>query len=307
MILLWGLAADRPLAAVSEALMKRGAPVAFLDQHDMLATTIEVNVDTTVYGRLQVGEDELNLGAIQSVYLRPYDARRLPELQGISPESAAWSRVFQVEDILVSWANFTPARVVNRPADMAVNYSKPYQLQRIRAAGFCVPDTLITTDPAAVEAFQQRHGVIIYKSISGLRSIISRLRDEHQSRLADVHWCPTQFQQYIPGREYRVHVIGAEVFSCEVLTTADDYRYFKAETATLPEIRACSLPAEIAARCQEMVARMGLHVAGIDLRQTPEGAWYCFEVNPSPAFTYYQAATGQPMSTAIARLLAGDD
>jgi glutathione synthase/RimK-type ligase-like ATP-grasp enzyme len=49
---------------------------------------------------------------------------------------------------------------------------------------------------------------------------------------------------------------------------------------------------------------MRLPVAGIDLRRTPEGEWYCFEVNPSPAFTYYESRTGQPIGRAIAKLLA---
>jgi D-alanine-D-alanine ligase-like ATP-grasp enzyme len=48
---------------------------------------------------------------------------------------------------------------------------------------------------------------------------------------------------------------------------------------------------------------MKLIVAGIDLRHTPAGKWYCFEVNPSPGFTYYQAATHQPIDEAIAQLL----
>jgi hypothetical protein len=303
MILLWGVAADPPLAAVSEALAACGESIAFLDQHDVLATTLELTVDMAVRGQIQVGDEELDLHAVRAAYLRPHDARRLPELQEVGPESAEWRHAVQVEEILLTWADLTPARVVNRPRDMAVNYSKPYQLQRIRAEGFHVPDTLITTDPTAVEAFQQRHGTIIYKSISGQRSIVSRLRDEQRSRLADVRWCPTQFQQYIPGMEYRVHVVGAEVFPCEVHTTADDYRYPDEEAGALLEIRACRLPDEIEARCREMAARMGLHVAGIDLRLTPDGDWYCFEVNPSPAFTYYQGATGQPIAEAVARLL----
>jgi glutathione synthase/RimK-type ligase-like ATP-grasp enzyme len=56
-----------------------------------------------------------------------------------------------------------------------------------------------------------------------------------------------------------------------------------------------------------MAAGMGLNVAGIDLRCTPGGAWVCFEVNPSPAFVYYEKATGQPIAAAIAALLARAD
>jgi glutathione synthase/RimK-type ligase-like ATP-grasp enzyme len=48
---------------------------------------------------------------------------------------------------------------------------------------------------------------------------------------------------------------------------------------------------------------MDLVLAGIDLRLTPDGRWFCFEVNPSPAFNYYQSATGQPIAAALTRLL----
>ena len=37
--------------------------------------------------------------------------------------------------------------------------------------------------------------------------------------------------------------------------------------------------------------QMGLLVAGIDLRLTAEGVWFCFEINPSPGFTFYEDAT----------------
>jgi hypothetical protein len=49
---------------------------------------------------------------------------------------------------------------------------------------------------------------------------------------------------------------------------------------------------------------MNLPVAGIDLRRSPDDEWFCLEVNPSPAFSYYQAHAGLPISEAIARLLA---
>ena len=48
-----------------------------------------------------------------------------------------------------------------------------------------------------------------------------------------------------------------------------------------------------------------LPLTGIDLRRTPEGDWYCFEANPSPAFTYYERLAGQPMTAAVASYLLG--
>ena len=65
---------------------------------------------------------------------------------------------------------------------MASNNSKPYQALLIQALGFAVPETLVTTDPDAVLAFWQRHGTVVYKSNSGIRSIVSRLTDAAHSR-----------------------------------------------------------------------------------------------------------------------------
>jgi glutathione synthase/RimK-type ligase-like ATP-grasp enzyme len=183
---------------------------------------------------------------------------------------------------------------------MAANGSKPYQLEQIRKLGFDVPETLVTTNPDAARDFWERHETVIYKSVSGARSIVSRLRPEHTERLADVTFCPTQFQRYVPGTDYRVHMVGDELFACEVISEADDYRYPGVHEV---EIHARRLPRDVEERCRLLAAAARLPVAGIDLRRTPEGEWYCFEVNPSPAFTYYENRTDQPIANAIARLL----
>jgi hypothetical protein len=42
----------------------------------------------------------------------------------------------------------------------------------------------------------------------------------------------------------------------------------------------------------QSAAILELVVAEVDLRRTPEDDWYCFEVTPSPGFSYYQSFTG---------------
>jgi hypothetical protein len=44
-------------------------------------------------------------------------------------------------------------------------------------------------------------------------------------------------------------------------------------------------------------------VTGIDLKKNAEGDYFCFEVNPSPGFLYYEKHSGQPICAAIAELL----
>jgi glutathione synthase/RimK-type ligase-like ATP-grasp enzyme len=292
------------MRAVHAALRARHEPVCLLDQHAIATTTIELFVGLTVHGVLGLGDDLIALEAITAVYARPYDVRKLPALTEVGPLAPLWRHGLALDDAMQAWVEVTPALVVNRPAAMASNGSKPYQAALIRSAGLDVPDTLVTTDPSAALAFRDRHGSVIYKSVSGVRSVVSRLGPKQQGRLADIENCPTQFQQYIRGTDYRVHVVGDKVFAAEIVSTADDYRY-AGRTGHSIEIRACAPEHELAERCRRLAAELSLPVAGIDLRRTPEGRWYCFEVNPSPGFTFYQDATGQKIAEAVASLLAG--
>jgi hypothetical protein len=301
LILLWGVGSDGPLAAVRQELQHLGVPTSVIDQRHVLSTEIDLDVDYGVSGAVRSPRGCIDLGAVTAVYMRPYDYRGLPLIAQEGPDSAAWRHALMIDDIIASWSQLTPALVVNPLGATAANGSKPYQLRQIRSLGFRVPDTLVTTDPNAAYSFWQQHGTVIYKSVSGVRSRVSRLQPEHVQRLGDVSSCPTQFQQYIAGRDYRVHVVGSELFACEVICEADDYRYAGRHAV---EIRPCHLPQDVEERCRQLATAMRLSVAGIDLRHHVNGDWYCFEVNPSPAFTYYQQATGQPIGCAIARLLA---
>lgn len=302
LILLWGLESERPLALVHAELRSLDAPTVIVDQRDALAMTIRLSLDHGLSSMLRVEDEEIDLASVTAIYARPYDVRNLPDVQNAGPGSAEWQHALAFHETFTAWLEMTPAFVVNRLSAMASNASKPYQMALIRRSGFQVPQTLITTDPEAVQVFWERHGTIIYKSVSGIRSVVSRFESEDLDRLADVAWCPTQFQQYIAGRDYRVHVVGTEVFAGEVMSDAVDYRYPGSHPV---EIRASQLPDEVEARCRQLAATLRLPVAGIDLRRTPAGEWYCFEVNPSPAFSYYQQETAQPISAAIAGLLAG--
>jgi hypothetical protein len=297
LILLWGLPAEGPMLAVHRELRRQGAPTIFLDQSKFLSTKIELEIGDVVKGSVRTRDEQIDLERITAAYLRPYDPRLLCE----NSHPKTLRRLFLLDDILSTWSQVTPAFIVNRLSSMAVNNSKPYQLQLIRKYGFKVPDTLITTDPTAAEQFWDSHGAVIYKSVSGTRSRVSRLCPEHRPRLADVASCPTQFQQYIAGRDYRVHVIGSETFASELICDADDYRY----PAHHPvEIHRAVLPAGIDEKCRLLAETMNLPFAGVDLRRTVDDEWYCFEVNPSPAFTFYEQATRQPMARAVASLLA---
>lgn len=289
MILLWGSLADAPLAAVHAAVRRRQAPVTLVDAQAAARAAIDLSVDPAVRGTLQIDDERVDLADVRGIYLRPS-----------SP--AAGSPLAAVHDALWALSEIAPALVLNRPAAMAGNGSKPFQAAQARAVGFATPDTLITTSPDAARAFAAQHRDVIYKSISGVRSIVASLDRADDARLADLESCPTQLQQRIAGVDVRVHVVGPLLFACEVQSPAVDYRYAARQHLDVT-IGAVELPADIAERCFALAALTELPLAGIDLRRTPEGDWYCFEINPSPGFTYYTDQTGQPVADAIAELL----
>ncbi|MEJ8822326.1 hypothetical protein WKW80_09775 [Variovorax humicola] len=299
-VLLWGSPHDVPLAAVCTALSHLGTPMFLVDQARVLETALAFDADTGD-GWLHVGDQRCDLGAVRSAYIRPDAWDRTDSVARAGPGSAPWLYASEVEDAVLTWLELTHSRVVNRPAAMASNGSKPYQIALIRQAGFDVPDTLVTNDREALRAFHARHCHIVYKSNSAVRSIVSRFYFCNDDRLARLATCPTQFQQYIPGPDYRAHVIGDEVFGHRIDCDADDYRYPGALAARM---RPWTVDAALADRLRALAASLGLAMAGIDLRRSADGAWFCFEVNPSPGFTFFDDDEAPVLARATARLLS---
>ena len=200
-----------------------------------------------------------------------------------------------------------PARVLNRASDMASNGSKPFQSQVARACGFEVPETLITNDPQEARSFIEdawsNGQEVIYKSISGVRSIVQTIQHNDLARLDRIRWCPTQFQWRVAGTDLRVHVIGQCAFAVRIESDAIDYRYAVRQQSATPLLTGVDLDPATTARCVALSQALHLPLAGIDLRETPENSLVCFEANPSPAFSYYEDATGVPISMEIARYL----
>jgi hypothetical protein len=303
--MLWGLPGDPPFDSVRRELARSKVPHVVLNQRNVRQVDFELDTTDGIVGRLTLDDDVVELDEIGAVYVRPYDMQQLIE-ESAEPTSdaEAWQAAIGLGHRLFAWTDITDARVINRPSAMVSNSSKPYQGELIRRSGFETPATLVTTTPATAHEFIARHEQVIYKSVSSSRSIATRIHASELQNLDDVAHCPTQFQVHVPGTDWRVHVVGDDIFACEIHCAADDYRCAELYDIAI-DVRSAVLPESIAARCHALAHGMDLPLAGIDLRRTSDDVWYCFEVNPSPAFTYYEEATGQPLTPAVARLLSG--
>jgi glutathione synthase/RimK-type ligase-like ATP-grasp enzyme len=179
----------------------------------------------------------------------------------------------------------------------------------VREAGFRVPESLVTNDPDEVLAFvaycREAGDDVIYKSVSGTRSIVQTFGEEDRARLGRIRACPTQFQRRVRGTDIRVHVVGRSTFAVRIESCAVDYRYSVQQTGEDAELVAADVPEAVEQACIALSERLDLPFTGIDLRVTPEGDYYCFEANPCPAYSYYQRRTGLPIADALVRWLAG--
>jgi hypothetical protein len=304
MILLCGIVTETSLALVADALRRRSIDPVMVNQRHVRQLAVELSLDDGgLRGRLSGPDYCVDLADVTGVYLRLMDDRCLPELENEPPQSPARVAGRALHDLLGQWADVTPARVVNRYYAMGSNCSKPYQLQLIREHGFEVPETLVTNDPERLFAFLAANRPLIYKSISGERSIVGLLDESDTARIERIRWCPVQFQAFVPGPNLRVHTVGDEVFATLIDTEAVDYRYATRQIGSPAALTPYDLDDELAERCVALAAALGLEVAGLDLKLAPDGRIVCLEVNPSPAFSYYQLNTGQPIADAIARLL----
>lgn len=304
MILLCGVPSERPLAMVRAELDALGADYRLFNQRRVGQCRLSWQIDAgAIDGTLDLEGEVHDLRTIGAAYLRLMDDRVLPELDGHDVDSPVRRHARAFHDALYRWLEIAPGRVVNRTEPQGSNGSKPYQAQLICASGFLVPETLITNDPHAALQFEQAHGTVIYKSISAVRSIVQPMGEDDRNKLERIRWCPVQFQALIPGVDVRVHVVGKELYATEIVSDVVDYRYARKKGGNA-QLRAIELPPEVAERCVALAARLDLAFVGVDLKITPDGEVYCFEVNPCPAFSYFELNTGQPIARAVARYLA---
>ena len=290
MILFWGLENDDPLCKAMDQVHNEGIPYFFIDQKKIDVVDIRLSMPD-VGGFIKVGDKSVDIREIKAAYFRPYDIRNYKFFQG---DSTTIERYLRFERLLWAWAEITDAFVLNKPSAMLSNNSKPFQTLLINKCGIKTPISYYTNSPKYIKT-KQTHSDLIYKSISSIRSIVHKI--ERDDNLKNVTSCITQFQNYVDGENVRVHVVDNEIFATKILSESTDYRY---NNSNLIEIQ---LSNTIKENCFKLSRELNLLLCGIDFKVNSEGEWICFEVNPSPAYSYYENATGQLISTSIANLL----
>ncbi len=292
------IGSDSPCELLVQSLRHQGVqPLWLRPETEALQLPRHAMAGGRLTGSFAHGGRSQALEAVQGIYLRPFGR----------PGSGSQASALQQQLWCQAWAELGelfPGTVVNRVSAMGSNASKPYQLRLLAGLGFAVPPSLVSNDPAEVLAFEAEQGPLIYKSASGVRSIVRELDDEARSRLDRLRHCPTLFQKRLRGSNVRVHVVGQEVHATEIDADVVDYRYASRQGGDA-HLRPTTLEPRTRERCLRASQVLGLPFVGLDLMLADDGLTYCFEANPSPGYSFFEDATGQDISGSLARLLRG--
>lgn len=231
--------------------------------------------------------------------------------QGIDPEVAPWAYSECHEAVAGMWSAL-PARWVNPPSLDEAAHHKPYQLAVAGEVGLSIPRTLITNDPGQARAFVDEMGAerTVFKTFLASETHWREtrvLRQEELALLDRVALAPVIFQEYVTAEaDVRVTVVGDRMFATEIRATTGgygiDYRMDIAGATFTPT----DLPAATERGLRALMERLGLVYGAIDLRRTADGDVF-LEINPAGEWRFIEERTAQPITNAMADLLASLD
>ncbi len=311
MILVVSHRADEHARVVLAALRRRGTPSRLLDVSRFpteLSVTIGAGGERDGPILAPRRGRPLRLDQVRAVWWRrPQPFVLHDELRGQKRRIFAWR---EAREAFAGMWQSLDARWVNDPVREEAATHKPWQLALAGRLGLHVPRTCITSDPARARAFVEglRPGRAIFKSLQATRAdwrTTRLVRAKELGRLDVVRYAPVIFQEYVEaGVDVRVTAVGRRLFAAAIHVSDTDYPADFRVGYDRARVEPFRLPGELAARLRRLLSALGLAYAAIDLRRDADGEYHFLEVNPSGQWLFVEERTGQPITEAVARLLA---
>ncbi len=206
------------------------------------------------------------------------------------------------------WTVIPKHRWLNDPYQMDIAGNKLEQLSLARKMGFLTPDTIVSNQwpdiqklPAKKLIFKMSFGQLY--TVDGLKAMYSTVLDNSSASLP-LHTLPFPgiWQNYIPKKkEWRVTVVGSQVFAAAIYTTTDaedDWR--KLQETDSVTFKAEPFPQELQAKCLQFLRRLKLRFGAFDFIETPDGEMVFLELNSNGQYGWLEDELGLPISRAIA-------
>ncbi|WP_225823966.1 MvdC/MvdD family ATP grasp protein [Streptomyces naphthomycinicus] len=198
---------------------------------------------------------------------------------------------------------------VNPPALDGAAHHKPYQWEVARRTGLSLPRTLVTNQSARARRFIQETGVghTVFKAFvasAGAWRETRLVRAEDLAVLDAVRYAPVIFQEYVPGIDLRVTIVGDRVFAAEIDASRTGYPVDMRMVVHESRVRPVTLPSGVTDRLLRFMRTLGLVYGAVDLRRRADGEYVFLEVNPAGQWLFVEERTGLPITAAVAALLS---
>lgn len=169
-----------------------------------------------------------------------------------------------------------------------------------------VPDTLMTSDADAAQAFVDRHGIggTIYKIFTATMRVWRETRmltADDLAQLSSLRLAPVIFQEYIPAvADVRVTIVGEQVFAMLIHSRGTSYEVDFRVSLGEARTTATTLPTVVEDQLLRLMNEFGLAYGAIDLRLTDDGDYVFLEINPAGEFLFCEVGAGLPITDAVA-------
>ncbi|MEO8577438.1 MAG: MvdC/MvdD family ATP grasp protein [Gemmatimonadales bacterium] len=247
------------------------------------------------------------LNEVRSVWWR---RPQVPDLASVTDPQVNLFTANEWNEAINGLWQLLDARWMNDPTLDDAASRKARQLRLAAEVGLKTPRTLITSDPARAQAFIAELGVenTIYKTFSCTHVVwreTRRLHDEDLAQIDAVRVAPVIFQEFIPAEsDLRITHVDGQFYTAAIRSAPQqgliDFRMSVGDAA----MRAEQLPVEITDKLRALMQRLGLVYGAIDMRRTPDGEYFFFEVNTAGEFLFVEDRTSLPISRAIASWLS---
>jgi len=203
---------------------------------------------------------------------------------------------------LAGWALSHPeVRLLNRASARQVT-NKPEVLHLARGLGLDVPPTLVTNDHELLTAELERREMIV-KPVNGgdfardLREVLPGAATVNGSLAS-----PAIVQRRLVPPEIRVYRIAGRCFPYQLVADALDYRT-TADCQVVP-LEVSDLPGGLTDRLAALMDHLQMDFGAADLKACAEtGRLQFLEINNSPMFAAFDAASGGRLTHALADFL----
>ncbi|MFJ5552353.1 MvdC/MvdD family ATP grasp protein [Streptomyces sp. NPDC093225] len=202
---------------------------------------------------------------------------------------------------------------VNPPALDGAAHHKPYQWEVARRVGLTLPRTLVTNEPERARRFIDEVGVgrTVFKAFAAAADDAWRetrlVRREYLGQLDSVRYAPVIFQEFVPGADLRVTVVGDRVLAAEIDASATRYPVDMRMVVGEAVVRPVTLPGALTRSLLHLMRSLGLVYGAVDLRRRPDGEYVFFEVNPAGQWLFVEERTGLQITAEMAALLSRID